>query len=268
MHKNSKFLQKYGSLLTFSIIFWSFYLSALFQGWNAFTLLVIPLFQYLLFGWTHLFGILKTPVTFHFYQIQYECFGNTRRISRNFYVLSLVEIILIILMGIESFYHPQLVTNYFVLYLIPIVLIYIFSTLFSMNSLISEAKIVIYYGKQDNSTIQLKNPIKKQIFIGSLIVTVSLSVLWICFSILGHFGIFSYTILVPYSSEQLKVSLLYVIVILFSFIHPIVLLGYIHYSILKNSILDINKREGNDQRILLGMIKNYIIFPRFFKAWL
>lgn len=268
MHINSKFLHKYGILLGFSAIFWGLYFGALFQGWSSFTLLSIPLFQYLLYVWVYLAGSIKSAYIFHSYQMYFSNLGNSRKISQFFYFFSLAELVIIILMGIESIRHPQLVTTYFVLYLIPFALIYILSPFFSMNSLFSEANITIVDGNQEKTTIQLQSINRKRIFISSVLVTMSLSILWIIFSILAHFGIMNYVIPVPSSTEKLNISAFFIIIVIISFIHPIALFGYVHISILKATILNVKKRKENDRKILLGMIKNYILVPRFFKAWL
>ncbi|TFG21183.1 MAG: hypothetical protein EU530_00930 [Promethearchaeota archaeon] len=267
MRLNSKFLENYGILLSFSVVFWSFYFGALFQGWNALSLLIIPLFQYLFFVWLQILHILTTPHIVDQYQIQFHSLGDENKISRYNFYCSIVEISLIIIMGIEAKFHPQLVNSHFVLYIIPIVLVYVFSTFFSMNDLIEDTRIVITIVGQDPITIVLDQSQKKRIFRVSVISIIAISLLWIGSAIMGYFKILSFTILIPATTEKLYVSHLLVPIITLASIHPIVLFCSTHLTILKNAILLIRENLDFSKIIYFNIIKHYILFPRLIMAW-
>ena len=268
MRLNSKFLQKYGILLLFSVVFWIFYFGALFQGWIAFSLLLIPLIQYLFFAWLQIVRILKTPYIFNQYQMQSHSLGNINKISRNFFYCSIAEISLIIIMGIESHYHPQLVNVYFVLYIVLIVLLCVFSTFFSMSTLTTDSKVVIIAENQESIIIPLSTKHRKQIFYISIITIAALSILWIATSVLGYFDIFSFMISVPGSTEQLLISYFLIPTLILAFLHPICLICSVHIYILLETISYVKNNMVNAKLVFLNMIKNYVLLPRFFRAWL
>lgn len=266
MRLNSKFLQKYGIILSFSVVFWSFYFGALFQEWDAFSLLLIPLFQYLFFVWLQILHIFKTPYTVNQYQMQFHTLGNENKISRYFFYCSMVEISLIIIMGIESKYHPQLVNSHFVLYIIPIVLVYVFSTFFSMNNLVSDSKIILTIENQDPITIVLNQNQKKKIFRISVLIIVVISLLWIVFAIMGYFNIFTFTISVPASTEKLYMSYLFVPILILASSHPTMLLCYNHLLILNKAALFIQEKMDSSKVVFLKIINNHVLFPRLIRA--
>ena len=115
MQLNSKFLQKYGIILSFSVIFWGFFIGALVIGWGSFSILMLPLMQYLLFLWLQITNLGKTQYNFNQFQLQFDTLGNKEKYSKYFFYCSLIELVLVILMGIESKFHPQLVNSYFTL---------------------------------------------------------------------------------------------------------------------------------------------------------
>ncbi|MHA1110483.1 MAG: hypothetical protein ACTSRE_05235 [Promethearchaeota archaeon] len=266
MRLNCKFIQKYGIVLSFSVVFWSFYFGALFQGWNAFSLMIIPLFQYLLFVWLQILHVFKKPYVVDQYQVRFHSLGNENKISRYFFYCSLIEISLIIIMGIESKYHPQLVNSHFVLYVIPIVLVYVFSTFFSLSSIIADTKIVMTNADQDPTTIVLDQSQKKRIFSVSIISIIALSLLWIGFAIMGYFNMFTFTISIPATQEKLYLSHLLIPIIVLALIHPIVLLCSTHLTILNKAALVIQENMDPPKIVFLDIIKNYVVFPRLIRA--
>ena len=266
MRLNSKFIQKYGIVLSFSVVFWSFYFGALFQGWNAFSLMIIPLFQYLLFVWLQILHIFKTPYVVNQYQVQFHSLGNENKISRYFFYCSLIEISLIIIMGIESKYHPQLVNSHFILYVIPIVLVYVFSTFFSMNSIIIGTEIIMTTADQDPITIVLDQSQKKRIMSISVTSIIAISLLWIGFAIMGYFNVITFTISIPATIEKLQLSYLLVPIIVLASIHPIVLFCSAHLTILNKAALFVQENKDPSKIVFLDIIKNYMLFPRLIRA--
>lgn len=266
MRLNGKFLQNYGILISFSVVFWSFYFGALIQGWNAFSLLTLPFFQYLLFVWMQVFHILKNSSVVDLNEIQFHSFGNEKKIARYFFFCSMIEISLVIIMGIEAKYHPQLVNSHFVLYVIPIVLVFIISPFFVLNNLISDTKIVISIENQEPVTIGHKQPKKKSLFLISVVGIGILSLLWIGFSIMGYFDIFAFTISVPATSEKLYMSYFLIPIAILAIIHPIALLYFNHVSILNQTLFYIQSNKSPVKVDILKKIESYRVFPRFFRA--
>ena len=266
MQQYYKFLQKYGMFLVFSVVFWGFFIGALVQGWDAFSLLLFPLVHYLLYFWLQMVSILRNPYSIASYQVKFNTIGNQNQISKNFLFSAYANLFLIIIMGIESIYHPQLVHSYFVLYIIPIGAIFIFTPFLGLNKLLTHTQISLLNENKAIFTINLETEQKKKVIQVSIIVISSLIIFWILFSILGNFNIFTFPISVPGSEERLFISYFFIPVFLLSLSYPIVLLSYTHITILKKSITLLHENELPGKNTYLRMIRNYVLIPRFFIA--
>jgi hypothetical protein len=247
-------------------VFWTSFIGSLIQGWVAFSLLIMSFMQYLTYNWLKILEILVTPYSIGSYQMESNTLGNLNKIANNFIYCALVDQLLIIVMGIESFFHPQLVNVHFILYLIPIGLISVSSGIFSTASLLSEARIIFLKQNQEVVSIWLTSFQKKKINHYSLVLTVIVSILWIGFSILAHFKVFAFTIPIPGSTERLYVSYMVIFIAIFSIAHPIVLFYIVHKSIVENSITYMQNNEILGSTKYLRMIRHYILIPRLYRA--
>ncbi|MBN2155688.1 MAG: hypothetical protein JW776_06575 [Candidatus Lokiarchaeota archaeon] len=266
MQQNRKNLQKYSTLISFSAVFWGFFIGAIFQGWDAISLLFIPLSHYLFFLWLQLEWILKTPMDHKTYYIHAFTLGNSEKISRRYLYCSIFELIIIITMGIESIYHPHLVERYFILYIIPFVIIFLFSPYFTMHDLGKNCMIILKGSKNELPiTVNFKKQTIKVLHNTILIIDIALVVLWIGFVILGYFGIFYYPVFVPPSTQAIKLSYLLIILIIFTFVQQVAYLIFVHIFILNQTYL-IVQNTPELKAIFSSLLDTYFILPRFFKA--
>jgi len=266
MQKFIKLIQKNGILISFSLFFWGFFFALLFQGWNAFLLLILPLSQYVMFVWLQLISRSQISPIIEQYQINFLSFGNVNKISQKFFHCSILELSILIAMGIEAIYHPQLINSHFVLYLIPIVLVSIFSTFYGTYDLYSTSNVQFLQKNQPTMIIRLDTSKAKWISLSSRLLTAFLGLFWIAFSTLSYFNIFKFTIYVPFAAEELRVSSILSVVAGFVILHPIVLLIIIHRLLLREIQLHIKLLPEKSQRIYSTIVQNYIVIPRFFNA--
>ncbi len=260
-----EYFQKYGAIVFMSITFWGLFTGICILDLNSFLLLIIPLSQYLLFIWLQIEHILKTPIILGKITLRFFSLGDTNQISIKFSICALFELLIILIMGIESLFHPQLVEIYFVLYIIPIGLLAIFSLYFSMHSIFANSNIEI---QEQNSLIRIDLSRNSQKLIHKIFIFVVLfeSIIWIGFSILAHFNIFSFSLYLPGSSEFLNVSYILFFIIFINLIIPVELLLYVHLTILKKLATSIKNLSQETQYVLKKNLQNYLIFPRFLKA--
>lgn len=142
--KDEKFLRS-------SLVFLVFYIFILLQKWRSILFLLVPLITYVLFVFFKGIDILKNRTQVQQFNIKFNPIGNEKIIASRLYFCLLLEIIIVFAMGAESLYHPQLIGDYFIYYVIPLILIYIFSMYYPLYDLGFYAKIEIELKNELNS---------------------------------------------------------------------------------------------------------------------
>ncbi len=139
-----KLLLKKENFVRPTIIFAVFYIFILLQNWPTILLLLLPIITYSLFAFFKIIEVSKEHTIVQGSGILFNPLGNEENIAKRLYFCLLLEMILLFGMGAESLYHPQLIDNdYFLLYLFPIVIIYIFSPYYALYDIGFSAKIEI-----------------------------------------------------------------------------------------------------------------------------
>jgi hypothetical protein len=131
----SKFLM--GALVLFcGGFYWLIY-----QQWTAYEILLLPLITF--FG-TLFFSILsenRPQIQIPNLIIKFYPFGNENNIKISFLISSLVQILIIGLLGLESNNRPQLMDNYGIYYIIPLVGIFLYTWVSVAISILARVRI-------------------------------------------------------------------------------------------------------------------------------
>lgn len=109
-------------LVLFSILF----LLVIAQVWTNIFLLLFPLITFAFSLFFHMISINKWRSEFDDTPIVYNPLGLEKKHANRFGFCSLLQMILLFWIGAESFYHPQLIDNYTILFLIIFVFFYTF----------------------------------------------------------------------------------------------------------------------------------------------
>ena len=152
-HLNSVQLLFHKDILLKIGIFAIGFILILVQNWISLSLILCPL---ILFGFSLFFQILFHNATITELKdsvILYSPFGEVKKISDIVLIFSYVELILVFFMGYDSLIHPQLIDNYFLLFLTPTIFLYEFGFFLVLNKSLNSAKIEIFLNNKNNNPI-------------------------------------------------------------------------------------------------------------------
>jgi hypothetical protein len=188
------------------VIFLSFFVIIIIQNWSLpsiFTILIIPLITFSTFLFFRINFVLKKQLHIEIRYIKYYPLGNEKIISERLFFCLMLELILILLIGTEGLYHPQLIDNHFIIYVILLVLIFQFSIYYSLHDIGFNAKVEIALKNEiyainnkdyqtNNIQYQLISNLKLDEFSKSFKLIqfsfVILSSLWLVFSLISYFN--------------------------------------------------------------------------------
>ena len=208
---NSKQLFGNEEVLRPILIFAIFFIFILLQNWSLislFTLIIIPIITFSLFLFFRINIVLKKEAYFEIESegIRYYPLGDEKQISDRLFFCLLLELILVLVIGTEGLYHPQLIDNHFAFYVIPLVLIFLFSMYYALHDIGFSAKIEVAL-KNELYDPNIKNDADDQYKNQNLLISYLkfqefekifkliqfsfglLSIGWLFFSILGYFNI-------------------------------------------------------------------------------
>ncbi|MHA1727480.1 MAG: hypothetical protein ACTSWY_01955 [Promethearchaeota archaeon] len=212
-----KLLLKNESFLRPTIIFAIFYVFILMENWSDIILLLIPIITYVMFTFFKIVDVSKEHTIVNGSKISFNPIGNEKIIANRLFFCLLLEMILIFAMGTESIFHPQLINDYFIYYVIPLVLIYIFSLYYMFYDVGFSANIELLLkdelhddlgGYKSNKLTDKKKKKKdgelisylnlseyKKIHTVVRFICISLGLMWVILSLLGNFGIIPLSII-------------------------------------------------------------------------
>jgi len=146
-----KGILKKESFLIPIIVFTVFYIFILLQNWVNITLILIPLISFSQYLFFNILNELNGQICIEELNFEYKPFGNEKKISDRLFFIMLSEMIIIYVLGSESYRYPQLIEDYFYLYIIPLVLLFIFSLYYSFYDVGKNAKIIMKLENRDDA---------------------------------------------------------------------------------------------------------------------
>ncbi|MBD3350611.1 MAG: hypothetical protein GF364_03900 [Candidatus Lokiarchaeota archaeon] len=281
----AKIIFRDSSFLREIIVFVAFYIFILLQKWDSLVFISIPLISFGFLCFFNVLRILGTLSEFKDKVVKYRPFGNLKVISDRIYFCMSLELIIVFVIGAESLYHPQLIDNHFVFYVLILISIYIFTMYYVLHDigmysklelLINEAEIVEDTNKhhQTGDDISSKAKLLSYLKLDQFrrfykFITLSFIIIesiWVLFWILSYFDLLNITLSLPGSSlmEGSPISTSFVIYVIIGLIPSIIVYFlYNNYSIIKRIQIDkckqyltgLNKIE---RERILRMIKFYV----------
>lgn len=190
------------------IIFIVFYIFILLQNWPDITFLLVPVSTFVLYTFFKIIDVSKEHTLVLGSDITFNPMGNEKSISSRLFFCSLLELIIVFVMGAESYRNPHLIDDYFIYYVVPLILIYNFSLYYALYDVGFSSKVEIMIKKEfnfeqdsDNSTGKPKpNTLENQlisfmrlsdfkiIYRLITIIFILLSSIWLILTVLGYMG--------------------------------------------------------------------------------
>ena len=218
-----RILMKNETFLRPLIIFIVFYSFILLQNWSDITFLLVPISTFVLYAFFKIIDVSKEHTLVLGSDIAFNPIGNESRISNRLFFCSLLELIIVFVMGAESYRNPHLIDIYFIYYVVPLILIYNFSLYYALYDVGFSSKIEIMIRRkakfeQDgeiNTDKPKGEPLENQlisfmrlsdfkiIYRLITIIFILLSSIWLILTFLGYVG------LIPNLSLNLPGSKLY-----------------------------------------------------------
>lgn len=211
------------------------FLGILFLGDTSLLLLLIPMLNFGLFVFFEIQSIFKqNPITNN-NVLNFSPVGNPQIISSRIFKITLLQLVIIIIMDIESIIHPQLIDNYFIIYPLIMGILQIFLLFFLFNDIAFYSKVEMQIRKTpipglddsiSNETLVVQKKIisylkidaYKKIFFEIKVFCVVLELIWCILIILGlYIDIVPLSFSIPGSylaaGTQIRISLLAVIIL-------------------------------------------------------
>jgi hypothetical protein len=136
------------------IIFFVIYLFGIVQNWGSIIFFLFPIITFGFFIFFKVIEVSKEYTNVKGSNLSFNPIGDEGVIANRLFFCSLLELIIVFAMGTESLYHPQLINNYFIFYVLPVVLIYIFSIYYSFYDLGMNATIVVALNSETSNNIR------------------------------------------------------------------------------------------------------------------
>ncbi len=189
------------SLVRDLVLFFFLFILVVAQKWDNILLLLFPLISFSFAIFFKIIDILKKRSEGDNSQIIYNPLGNEKKHANRLVFCALLQLILLFWFGAESFYHPQLIDNYYIYFISFIIFFYTFGFYWMFLDLWKYSRIeILKEGIEvkdsqilskniDNVVSFLKMKNFKIISFISLLIFIILNLLNVFFAFLIHLGI-------------------------------------------------------------------------------
>ena len=145
------------SLIRDLVLFCLLFLLVIAQIWADIFLLLFPLITFAFSLFFHMISVNKWRVEFDGSPIVYNPLGLEKKHAHRFGFCAILQLILLFWIGAESFYHPQLIDNYTILFLIIFVFLYTFAFYWIFIDLWKYSRIYIIFDRLNINTRDKKH---------------------------------------------------------------------------------------------------------------
>lgn len=222
------------------------FICILFLGETSILVMLIPILNFGLFTFFKIQSIVKQTDKTPNNVVNFVPIGNPHIISTRLFKITLIQLIIITVMDIESFIHPQLINNYFIVYLLILGVLQIFLLFYQFNDIALYSKI-----EMENNSLQkkllsyLKMDEFKKLYHNLKLLCIVFEILWWLLIILSvFFDLLPIQLTIPGTNlaegTPIKISLLSVIILYLMPFLEIFYLKKVYFN-----ITNINPQEIN-----------------------